>query len=241
VSAVAQGLNPATRTITVAPGPNTVPDITLTAAPSNGVRADLAAIATALAAMPNSAQARHALKSLQKLNDAKLWLTNDTLTPRGKKVFDRIAETAGRLSGKGKGGKGGKGGSGNPTAAAATNPQLAAFLPRLGNDALQLATTQISLSTAAGGDPKELAKAGQEKLKGLAFMTSGDYKKAIEHFSHAWEHAEHALKKKGGKGGGGAGAAPLPKKPQGVPATHGHGQHLADSLGGVLSQPCVAG
>jgi hypothetical protein len=196
VSAVAQGLNTASVPVTLAAGGSKTQNFTLTAVPSSGVRADLAAIATALGAMPNSPQARHALKALSKLNDPKLWVNNNTLTPQGKKVFDQIANAAGQLGGKGKHGKGGA------PSTAATNPQLAAFLPRLANDAQQLATTQIGLSTTAGGDPKELAKANEEKAKALAALASGDFKKAIQGFGKAWDHAEHAIKKKHGNGGG---------------------------------------
>ncbi len=53
----------------------------------------------------------------------------------------------------------------------------------------------VAISDAQGGNPKELAKANRELLKGDERAADDRFTSAIEHYRNAWKHALHASKK----------------------------------------------
>jgi len=53
---------------------------------------------------------------------------------------------------------------------------------------------QTAIDDAAGGDPKDIAKAQEEMTKALEDIDKGDFDKAIKHYKKAWDFAQKAVK-----------------------------------------------
>jgi len=183
------GLASQTRTnVNVGTGTNTQ-DFQLSPPQPTGVKAQLLAIATSLSSQQDNPHAQKAGLILSKLNDPKLWLSNDTLTPRGQQVFDILNQAVKELL----------------HAGANTNGAVVAMTSKPANPAVltlvdlarQLAANQIALASANGGKAGELTAAARAMAAGMKALGKHEYHPAIAHFKHAWEHAEHAVNDKG--------------------------------------------
>ncbi len=57
----------------------------------------------------------------------------------------------------------------------------------------QLAREAIRLAVAANGNAKKIQDANKELVTAQSYLAKQDYKKAIEHFKHAWEKAQESV------------------------------------------------
>ncbi len=111
-----------------------------------------------------------AIKHLQKSLDNAAWVDDNHLDgKRAEKVFDEERETVKKL-----------GDIKNPSPSLAAS--IAGWIDSLVAADRILATTAIS----EGGSVADLAKANSELAEGDASEATGDFRKAIDHYKHAW-------------------------------------------------------
>jgi CSLREA domain-containing protein len=118
-----------------------------------------------------------AIKHLKNALGVELWL-NDTYPQAkgGDKVFNETKDVVNKLGDLMK-----------DKHSLLPDSVLQGFINRLVNAARVL--TLVAISNVGGGDPKKLAKANDELLKGDAEMNSGKPADAVEHYRNAWTQA----------------------------------------------------
>ncbi len=110
-----------------------------------------------------------------------LWETGQTLTRKGKKVFDEEKKAVRELKKIAK-----------DKISYAAVAQTA--IDTLVSADVTLADYAIEKAIAVGGDAKDIAKAQYELAKTQKEINKGKFEKAIDHCKKAWEHAQKALK-----------------------------------------------
>jgi hypothetical protein len=120
-----------------------------------------------------------AIKHLDKSLDPTLWADDTHLASKGNKVFDEEREAVKKLQEIQKDKK-----------STIPDGDLQGFIDRIVAVDRQLAQTAVD--DAAGGNANELDKANDELAKGDAEAAAGKPTNAIDHYKHAWEHAQKA-------------------------------------------------
>jgi len=133
-----------------------------------------------------------------------VWIDDSHLDPKhGKKVFDEEKKAAKVLmeliDGKGKKGRGrkGRGRKGDEDVSEEVKAACRAAIDKLIEADDMLASIAYDEALAGAGEPKvdkELEKCEGEFEKAGKELDKGKYDKAIDHYKHAWEHAQKAIK-----------------------------------------------
>jgi len=154
---------------------------------------------------------KHIKKSLEKTfkgpgkhgEEQNVWIDDWHLDPKyGKKVFDEEKKAAKVLmdlmDGKEKKGRGrkGRGRKDNEDIPEEVKDACRAAIDKLIEADDMLASVAYDEALAGAGDPKvdkELDKCESEFEKAEKELDKGKYDKVIDHYKHAWEHAQHCL------------------------------------------------
>jgi hypothetical protein len=118
-----------------------------------------------------------AIKHIDKSTDPELWNGDDRLDPKkGHKVFDEEKGAVKHLS-------------------KVENTDVSSEMDQLVDIDRRLAQRAIADAGAPSSSKgqKELAEANKELQKGDDERADGDLDKAIDHYKHAWEHAQKAI------------------------------------------------
>jgi hypothetical protein len=124
---------------------------------------------------------QRAVDDVRKSLDSNLWTSTSTLDPtRGHQVFDRDARAASALA-----------------ALVKQAPELATraqdVIDLLVESDRRLATEAVTAALAAGGDSRDIAKAGKAISKGDTDRDRSAPDKAIKHYKDAWKAATRSL------------------------------------------------
>lgn len=177
------------RGVMVQANKSTTQDFNVGVVPSGSIRAQLAAVALALQPFSSDHKVADAIRTLNKANDDRLWLSNGGLDPHaGHKAFNLLSKAAHDLL----------------EAKTGTPSVLVNSLGTLVNAARSLATMAINQAGAAGANGKQLGKATKAFTRGQALVTEGKLPEAIKQFGDAWKAAEKLAFKnhKGAHGNG---------------------------------------
>ncbi len=143
------------------------------------------AVRDSLAAKQGSASAKDAKeigKAIEHINrslDPDLWADDTHLDPKkGHKVFDEEKNAVGHL---------------DKVTSVDVSPEIAELVD-IDHDLAQTAIDDAQAGCANAKCQKEIDKANEDMAKGDADATAGKPKQAIDHYKHAWEHAQKAIK-----------------------------------------------
>jgi hypothetical protein len=155
-----------------------------------GGRATVDAVKGSIDAAIAAGGSKHDIDRLKdvrkKLGDAlgpKLWLDDTHVQPKGgEKVFDRLKDVVHKLQDLQKDKK-----SDIP------DDVVQGWIDSIVSVVQTLALTEIADATAAGGDAHKLADAARELTNAADELAKGHVDQAIDHYKHAWQHAEDSL------------------------------------------------
>jgi hypothetical protein len=146
-----------------------------------GVLDDLIALRATVTDKQDGDKLDEAIKHLTKSLDPDLWIDGSHPEPKhGEKVFNEEKDAVNKLRELIKDQK-----------STIPDATLQDFIDPLVGADRQLAV--VAIADAAGGDPKDIAKANEELAKGDSEAADGKYTDAIEHYRNAWKHALKAM------------------------------------------------
>jgi hypothetical protein len=151
----------------------------LTMDQKRGIRNDLATYRATVTDKQDGKRLDEAIKFIDKSLDPALWNGPTHLDPKkGQKVFEEEKHAVEKLQEIQKDRK------------STSRAAMQSFIDRI--VAVDRRLAQTAVTEAAGGNPKEVAKANDELTKGDQDAAAGKPTDAIDHYRSAWEHAQKA-------------------------------------------------